>query len=984
MDPDDKPTVSLSTTMQVLASHQVAQLTTNHNTGDIIVSRPMEDDRLGIPDPVVLNVHQRHDDSDEENDENENDESSPRLPRLTVGCEACHPPGSTNSLNNIIGSDGLARTSGSRSRTGMGSTRAMHTPGTRRNSSLFGSTILGSIFNNGSRRNSRASAQDHHYSEESIKADAPSNDVLHLPAIMLSDDQKKAPLALDGDSLAALPSLNMSSQPPTINVTEESTSSIQVVVPNHLSPQNNIQANSARISPQPSPSVISYGPSPSLTSAYGQSETIKRPNRKVSVKAIMSHSAAANQKNKANMGPKALSIGGALCIPPAPRLSDKMDWKTFSMLSLGALGIVYGDIGVGPLFVLKAIFKDTAVGLDDFSTADPVTQQYFVLGALSFIFWTITIVCSVKYIFFVLKADKNGEGGVFALLSLLPFDSPDSILHCYKSHIFVLGIIASAFLLGDGFIAPAISVLSAFEGIHFYAPNNPTIASAVVPLACVVLVLLLFSQRYGTAKALKFYGPVMVLWFLSIGTIGLYNVIQAPWIFAALSPHYMVIFFMKFGIKGFYILSQVVLAVTGVEAMYADLGHFKTRPIRFSFLGLVYPALILNYFGQGAFLLGNAGIIDSDSFNPFFNSVPRGVEWPMLILATLAAIIASQATISGCFTLIDQAISLNVFPNVKSIHTSETSAGSVYIPSFCYLLMGGCVALIASFQHSESLADIYGIAVSASMTLTGVFYVMVLKFTWKQPTWKILVFCGVFCTTDLVLLASCLRKISYGGWISVTISLVLFATMNVWYTTTHQINEYLQERLIAMSDLRLHARSIPRTEGTIVFVANSDEEVPHVLTLLAVRMNALPENIICLSAVCSTSPFVAEEERTIFRTVDSAIGLYRIVLSYGYAERSIDTLGAVNKYKKRILKKDNPNEDITFVLGRERIQSHPDAGWLKRLRFWIFDFLERNTESKISLYHLPNADTMEIESRIVLGEKPEMHHDPEDFKLATT
>ncbi|TPX41526.1 hypothetical protein SeMB42_g05544 [Synchytrium endobioticum] len=688
--------------------------------------------------------------------------------------------------------------------------------------------------------------------------------------------------------------------------------------------------------------------------------------KKVSVRQLIE--ARAQQKDqKASMGPRSLSIGAALCIPPQPRLSDKMNWSTFLKLSLGAVGIVYGDIGVGPLFVLKAVFKDDSVNLGSWSESSIDDQQVFVLGALSFVFWMITIVSCCKYMMFVIQADKHGEGGTFALLSLLPFDTPDSMLNKYKHHFYVAGIVSAAFLLGDGFIAPAIGVLSAFEGIHFYAPDSEQVSQAVMPLSCVVLLLLLFSQRFGTAKALRFYSPIMLLWFVSIGTVGLYNLTSAPWIFSAISPHYMVIFSMRFGAAGFYILSQVVLAVTGVEAMYADLGHFKTRPIRASFLGLVYPALVLSYFGQGAYILSHQVDPDTEHFHPFFDSVPDVIRWPMLALATLAAVIASQATISGAFALIDQAISLNIFPSVQSIHTSESSDGAVYIPAFNYTLMVGCVALIVAFGHSERLADIYGIAVCCSMTLTGLFFVMVLKFAWKQSMWKIVGFLGFFGVFDLVVLASSLRKIPLGGWVSFFISILIFWVMNVYYGTTIQINEYLQERLISMTDLRAHVRNIPRTDGTLVFVANSDEEVPHVLTLLAVRMNSLPENIICMSVSCSSAPFIAEEERTIFRTVDSATGLYRIVLSYGYAERSIDTMGAVMRYKSRILKNENCNDDITFVVGRERIQAHEKAGWMDMIRFWMYDLIQRNMEGKVAAYNLPPNDTMEIESRIILG-----------------
>ncbi|KAJ3164274.1 hypothetical protein HK101_000484 [Irineochytrium annulatum] len=649
---------------------------------------------------------------------------------------------------------------------------------------------------------------------------------------------------------------------------------------------------------------------------------------------------------KKGAGPRRMSLGAALCIPPPPRIDNKMNPMKFLKLSLGALGIailrlfgifsriiasgiVYGDIGVSPLFVLKTVFASAASsvvvmqpdGIEAYvDYIDPnIINEDKVLGTLSFLIWVITIVCVLKYIMFVLTADKNGEGGTWALVSLLPMENEESRLYKYKKQIFVLGIIAASFLLADGFIAPAISVLSAFEGVQQYSSNLPD--WGVIGISSFVLIIIFVSQQFGTSRMLKFYGPIMVTWFLAIAGIGLYNITYWPTIFWALSPHCAVrLVWIDFNFTC-KVASQVVLAVTGVEAMYADLGHFKTIPIRASFLFIVYPALLLNYLGQGAYLLHNPEAAN----HPFFYAVPSPVKWIILVLATLAAIIASQATISGCFTLIDQAISLRVFPNIKAIHTSSESAGAVYIPAFNYLLMIVSVSLILIFQESDRLANIY----------------------------------------DLTLLLSSVTKVQSYGWVSILLGLMLFATMYSWYITTTEIQDGLREKLLEMSDLRQQVKSINRTKGTVVFVSNTDEDVPNVLRICAEQLRSLPENIVCMSAISSTAPFIADEERTVFRTIDAVAGIYRLVISYGYAERTIDTVTAVERSRKRGLRM-KPDERVTFVVGREIVASHSGTPWIKRLRIAVYSSIGANTEGKIEYYNLPPRDTLEIGSQMVL------------------
>ncbi|KAJ3265669.1 hypothetical protein HK104_006258, partial [Borealophlyctis nickersoniae] len=498
-----------------------------------------------------------------------------------------------------------------------------------------------------------------------------------------------------------------------------------------------------------------------------------------------------------------------------------------------------------------------------------------------------------------------------------------------------------------------MTVMSAFEGIATYAPSFTR--SGIMGTSIVVLLILLFSQRFGISNTLRFYGPIMLLWFFTIATIGVYNIVSMPSVIQALSPHWMARLVRSHPAKVHEMLGEVVLAVTGAEALYTDLGHFKRLPIRLSFLALVYPSLMLSYLGQAAYLLQHP----EAAHQPFFFAVPQAIKWPVLALATTAAIIASQATISGCFTLIDQGISLNCFPNVQSIHTvTSKGTGAVYIPAFSYMLMGGSVVLVLLFRDTDHLADTFGIAVTGSMTLTCIFFLLVMRYSWNLPVWKVSAFAFTFLTLDLLFLSSTLRKVSTNGWVTILISFVMFCVMYVWETTTSEVSTYLHERLLDMQELRQNVKMIHRTQGTMVFVSNGDEDVPNVLTICARRLNTLPTNVVCMSAISSSTPFIADEERTVFRTIDAVAGIYRLVISYGYAERSIDTIGAIDRARKRGLRMP-PGERVTFIVGRELIASGPESHFWQRIRRKCFDAIARNTQGRVEYFNLPPNDTLE-------------------------
>ncbi|KAJ3076956.1 hypothetical protein HDU98_010232 [Podochytrium sp. JEL0797] len=676
------------------------------------------------------------------------------------------------------------------------------------------------------------------------------------------------------------------------------------------------------------------------------------------------------KKDKPTKEKRKMSLGAALCIPPTPRIDKDMNWKKVLKLSLGSIGIVFGDIGVSPIFVLKTIFARFVSHSDSFTNGIH-TQTTFIdttgindtviLGSISFLIWVITLVCCVKYVIFVLKADKNGEGGTWALISLLPLENDEHILHKYRKYIFNLGILAASSLLADGV---TICVLSAFEGVEEYSgerlPKQGTIA-----LACIVLFILFMTQRFGTSKVLKFYGPIMFLWFLVISGVGLYNITLDYRVLIAFSPHTIVNLFRSDPRDAFVITSQVVLAVTGVEAMYSDLGHFTALPIRLSFLTVVYPAIIFSYLGQGAYLMNHP----EAATHPFFNSVPESMKYVVLVLATLAAIIASQATISGCFTLIDQAISLRVFPSIKTTHTTSDTvgaAGSVYIPAFNNVLMVGSIVLVVTFGNSESIANIFGIGVTITMTCTTIFYILSMRYVWNRPRWQIILFSFCFILLDVIMfLASCQKFASF-GWIALLMSFSLFFLMYTWYTTNVEINDRLLERRLELNELRLAVKQIHRTQGTVVFVSNTDEDVPNVLRICAQQLRSLPMNIVCMTALSSTAPFIADEERVVFRTVDAMAGIYRLVISYGYAERSINTVMAVDRAKKRGLRM-APDERVTFVVGKELVNTRKEnKDLMKRLRVLAYAMIMSNTEGKIEYFNLPAKDTLEIGAQMML------------------
>ncbi|KAJ3179939.1 hypothetical protein HDU85_004223 [Gaertneriomyces sp. JEL0708] len=651
-----------------------------------------------------------------------------------------------------------------------------------------------------------------------------------------------------------------------------------------------------------------------------------------------------------------MSLGAALCIPPPPRMGHDMRLVQLLKLTFAAAGIVYGDIGVSPLYVMKTIFAHPVITDGTPITADqdwhPVDKDA-ILGALSMLFWIITLVAGIKYNLFVLKADKNGEGGIWALIAQLPFDSDESDIWRHRTLIYVAGLLSAAFLVGDSLMSPAISVLSAFEGVQQYAGSASFGQWEVTGCAVAVICSIYFWQRFGTQFLQRVYAPLFATWFLVIGLIGAYNIHYFPGVFEAISPHRLFMYIGNNPFRAFSVLSNVVLAVAGCESMYADLGHFTARPIRLAFMSIVYPSIMLSFFGQGAYIYSHPEAANG----PFFTSVPQPVKWPVLVIATLAAIMAAQGSISGTSSLIDQSISLGTFPNFATVH--PTSAAEVYIPALNFIMFCGTVGLTLGFRHSDSIAAIAGINISGSMMMTSFLYMVVMHHAWKYHWTYTLAYGLLFVTIDLTLFSSSLRKVAHLGWVALLIAACFFVLMFIWYFTTHEVNQWSRDRLLLMSELRQNVKLIARTQGTVLFVSNTDEDVPNVLSICARRLNSLPANIICMSAVAQPAPFIAEEEKVVFRTVDAVAGIYRLVISYGYAERSMNVVAAVERAKKRGLRL-QAGEEVAFVVGRDMIQTGPKSSWIARLRRTIFDVIARNTQGKIDYYSLPRDSTLEV------------------------
>ena len=528
--------------------------------------------------------------------------------------------------------------------------------------------------------------------------------------------------------------------------------------------------------------------------------------------------------------------------------------KRHGALTLGALGVVFGDIGTSPLYALQTVFSGRGAHT---VPVDPTA----IYGVVSLVFWTITLIVTVKYVLLIMSADNEGEGGIMALIALLQRVTRESPVRArVATALAALGIFGVSLFLGDSMITPAISVLSAVEGLDVVSPS---LHELVVPLTAGILVGLFSIQRYGTTLVGRLFGPVMVVWFSVIGLWGLLELVGHPGILRALSPHYAVRFFAHDGGAAFLSLAAVVLTVTGAEALYADMGHFGRSPIRRAWLMVVLPALMLTYLGQGALMLHDPAA----ATNPFFLLVPHWARVPMVLLATAATVIASQSVISGAFSVARQAVQLGYLPRLRILHTSHEEIGQVYVPWINWMLLAAVLSLVFAFQSSAKLASAYGIAVTGTIAITTLLFFAVAHLRWRWPLWAVAGGVVAFGTIDLAFIGANLSKVLHGGWLPLLVGALTYTVLTTWQEGRRLITERREEAEGSLGDFvgGLHDRSIRalRVPGTAVFLNRGDRTTPLAMRANVEHNHALHEHVVIVSIETLPRPHVPDDERLI-------------------------------------------------------------------------------------------------------------------------
>jgi KUP system potassium uptake protein len=616
--------------------------------------------------------------------------------------------------------------------------------------------------------------------------------------------------------------------------------------------------------------------------------------------------------------------------------------RYLAILSLTALGIVYGDIGTSPLYAMRECFHGPhAIA----ATPDNI------FGVLSLIFWALVIIISIKYCIFVLAADNRGEGGILALTALA---TPIKIVS--KSErwgLVVLGIFGAALLYGDGIITPAISVLGAVEGLNV---ATPLFAPYVEPVTIAIIIALFMIQSRGTAKVGQLFGPIMLVWFIVIAVLGIMQLARHPSVITAFNPIHGFNFFLREGWHGFLVLGTVFLVVTGGEALYADMGHFGKRPIRLVWYTVVLPALLLNYLGQGALLIENPAAAE----NPFYRLAPGWALYPLIVLATCAAIIASQALISGAYSLTMQAIQLGFMPRLRIEHTSSAEMGQIYIPGLNWALMIGCITIVIGFGSSSNLAAAYGVAVTSTMVITTIllFVVMRNKWGWKLPA--ALSLAGFFLVIDLAFFGANVIKIPHGGWFPLVVGALIFLVMTTWKKGRRVLAERLLSRAHPIEDfLRDIAKRPPvRVPGTAVFMNGTATGTPAALMHNLEHNKVLHERVVLLTVKTKQSPYVEAEDRV--EIVPLGHEFYRMIINYGFMEDP-DIPIVLESLEPPAPRFDPMN--TTYFLGRETVLAAKHPGmmiWREKL----FALMSRNASSATAYFNLPPNRVVELGSQV--------------------
>ncbi|MEK6440962.1 potassium transporter Kup [Pseudonocardia sp. T1-2H] len=617
-------------------------------------------------------------------------------------------------------------------------------------------------------------------------------------------------------------------------------------------------------------------------------------------------------------------------------------------LALGALGVVYGDIGTSPLYAMQTVFSI------DHNTVRPTPED--VYGVVSLIFWSVTLVVTIKYVVFVLRADNDGEGGIMALAALVCGVSASNARRAAIA--LSLGVVGAALFYGDSLITPAISVLSAVEGLEVVRPD---LGGAVLPLGIAILTVLFTAQRWGTHRVGRLFGPVMVLWFLTLVATGLPHVIARPGVLLGLSPTYIVSFVVDHPYTAFVAMGAVVLVITGAEALYADMGHFGPRPIRVSWFALVFPALIVNYLGQASLILDDPTAVAS----PFYLLAPSWARLPLVVLATVATVIASQAVISGAFSVSRQAVRLGLLPHLTVRHTSTRESGQIYVPAVNWLLFAGVVVLVVTFRSSERLATAYGLAVTGTLLLTTTLFLTYAATAWRWARWKLVLAAVVVGGVELVYLAANLTKITHGGWLPLMIAAVIVTIMTTWQHGRRIVTDRriaLEGPLTEFVD-RLHAERVSRVPGTAVFPHPTKQTAP-----LALRANVdfnhiVHERVVIISVVSENVPYVPLGERlAIDQLGHTDDGIIHLSARFGFQDdQDVPALLAEARGLSDELDID-PAEAFYFLshITIERSDRPGMRTWRKRL----FIGLAHNAATPAAYFRLPVDRTVVMGSRI--------------------
>ncbi|MES2897975.1 MAG: potassium transporter Kup [Pseudomonadota bacterium] len=616
----------------------------------------------------------------------------------------------------------------------------------------------------------------------------------------------------------------------------------------------------------------------------------------------------------------------------------------FWALALGSVGVVFGDIGTSPLYAMREALAHSRGG---------GTDELAVLGVVSLVTWALILIVTIKYVVFLMRADNKGEGGTLALMALA-----QRSLGRRSRAVFILGVVGASLFYADGVITPAVSVLGSIEGLKEVPGMGDRLAPLVLPLSAGILIALFMVQSRGTASVARLFGPITALWFVTLGALGLLHIGDDPSIIRGLLPHYGVMFLLSNGLLGFVILGSVFLAVTGAEALYADMGHFGKKPIRTAWVLLVLPALVLNYLGQGALVLDNPLARE----NPFFQMIPEAIYWPVWLLSVAATVIASQAVITGAFSMTQQAVQLGLLPRIDIRRTSETQAGQIFVPQVNTYLLIGVLVLLVMFQTSSGLAAAYGIAVTGAMFVDTLLFFVIIRYMWKRPLWQALAAVIGFGAIDVVFLGSNLLKIPQGAWLPLVMGGALVVIMWTWNRGAEILSEKTRRDSVPLIELSeiLRARAPHRAPGTAIFLTSDPDMAPVALMHNLKHNKVLHEKNIVLTVLTAETPRVKDDDRIRIEPVND--DFKRVFITYGFME-SPNLPKALGLCRKLGLKFDIMA--TSFFLGRRSIVPSAQSG----MPLWqdkVFIFLMKNAANPTDFYKIPPGRVVELGTQVTV------------------